>query len=213
MASLEEIGDENVADDNIEIPEGLPGSKTKRPPFSKPEEIKIPRPRGRPRGSTNSRSKTNSNSIPTATEKMWREGAALLLGSASTIFALKVLGNPKYIMKQQEAESAAAGLIYCLFQYKQIRDFALATKLDTPWAIALKGFWPYLSRIFVEDIINYVIMGFSQSSKPRQSKQSTGSNSSANGQQPGQNNSTPNATVGNQFPDAIILRPDWRNAD
>lgn len=218
MANLEEISDENVAADNIpEIPDGLPGSKNprrnpfQRQQFDKPEEIKIPRRRGRPPGSGNIRSK-NSNSIPTSTQKMWEEGAAIILGSASTIFALQVMRSQKYIMRESEAKAAAAGLVYCLFQYKQIREFALATKLDTPWAIALKGFWPYLSRVFVEDIINYVILGFT---KPGQSKsgQSTRSNNNGSTQSSGSNNGNDNAADGYKFPDAIIIRPDWRNGD
>lgn len=209
MASLDEINDDEG--DNIPpIPDGFPGSRRK-PIYDKPETINIPKRRGRPPGSTNTRSKATIN---TGAEKMWGEGAAILLGSASTIFAIKIMQNRKYIMTEAEAKSAASGLIYCLFQYKIIREFAIKTKLDTPWAVAFKGFWPYLSRVFLEDIINYVILGLTKQPEPR-TKQTgnAGSNSNGNAKSNGPDAGNGNSWYGNSIADNIIVRPDWRNAE
>lgn len=208
MAQLYDV-DENDDGDNFEIPAGLPGSKKKLDPpvFQKAETIKIPRRRGRPPGSTNTKTKPTTN-----IEAIWSEGAAVVLGVTSTIFAFQIMQNPKYVMTEKEAKSAATGLIYALFQYKQIRDFALATKIDSPWAVALKGFWPYLSRVVLKDIIENVILGFTQSTKPRQSA-GRNQNRADESDNVGHNSTNDISQNGNQFPDTIIFQPNWRNDD
>lgn len=211
--NLQNVEEENAGDGKFEIPDGFPGSKNPRNKsgYEKPSEIKIPRRRGRPPGNSNTSTRSKSKST-SGVEQMWSEGAALLLGLATTTFAFKVMRNKKYVMTEQEAKSAASGLIYCLFQYKTIREFALATRIDTPWAIALKGFWPYISRVFVQDIITNVIMGFSQPTKPKQSGNTRRDSNDATEREP-----TPirndNAENGNKFPDSIILGTNWRDGD
>lgn len=213
--NLQDVIESDGDDDKFDIPDGFPGSKNPRNKpadksgFQKPEEIKIPRRRGRPPGTGNTRSKTKSTS---GVEQMWTEGAALILGIATTTFAFKVMQNKKYVMTEQEAKSAASGLIYCLFQYKTIREFALATRIDTPWAVALRGFWPYLSRVFVQDLITNVILGFNKPAKPRPTGNTGRDN---NGTAPGQSNANANdnAEDGIKLPDAVILRPNWRDGD
>lgn len=214
VTNLQDV-DENEGDEGkFEIPDGFPGSKNPRskPGFEKPPEIKIPRKRGRPPGSgTSTRGRPKSTS---GVEQMWTEGAALILGLATTTFAFKVMQNKKYVMTEQEAKSAASGLIYCLFQYKTIREFALATRIDTPWAIALKGFWPYVSRVFVQDIITNVIMGFSQPNKSgKQSRSNAGHNNVGTAERQPNPNGNDNAENGDKLPDAIILRHNWRDGD
>lgn len=174
---------------------------------TKAEEIKIPRQRGRPRGSTNRTSNTKSKST-TGVEQLWSEGAAIILGFTSAAFAMRIMNDRKYIMTEAEAKSAASGLIYCLFQYKQIRDFALATKIDTPWAIALKGFWPYLSRVFIKDIIENVIMGFSQ---PKPKRPNAGRNSAGEPKSAPNGDANVSSENGDNFNPAIVLRPNWRD--
>lgn len=209
--NLQSVVENDGDDDKFDIPDGLPGSKNprNRAGFQKPEEIKIPRRRGRPPGSGNTRSKTKSTS---GVEQMWTEGAALILGISTTTFALKVMQNPKYIMSEQEAKSAASGLIYCLFQYKSIREFALATRIDTPWAVAIRGFWPYISRVFVQELITNVILGFNKPAKPKPER-NTGRDNNGTAQRQSDAHANDNAEDGVKLPDAVILRPNWRDGD
>lgn len=211
MAQLYDVEENEGADDNINTssPQNISfGFRNKQ----RPEEIKIPRRRGRPPGSTNRNTSSKTKST-TGVEQMWSEGAALILGITSAAFATNVMGNRKYVMTEAEAKSAATGLIYCLFQYKQIREFALATKLDTPWAIALRGFWPYLSRVFVKDIIENVIMGFNQPKQPKQKPVTRDAGSSNIGVPNTGSNGTGNVPSenGDNFNPTIVLGANWRS--
>jgi hypothetical protein len=206
MAALQDVeeNDGEIDRENTSSPNNISFGFRNR---QRPEEIKIPRRRGRPPGSTNRNTSSRTKST-TGVEQLWSEGAALILGFSSAVLAQQIMNNRKYVMTEAEAKSAATGLIVCLFQYKQIREFALATKIDTPWAIALRGFWPYLSRVFVKDIIENVIMGFN---KPKQPERNTGRNSNRESNSGPIRSSNVPPENGDNFNPSIIIGTDWRD--
>lgn len=177
--------DENDAGDDNTILEGFPGSKNydygnrkttiEDLPIHESSPI-IPKRRGRPPNSTK-RVSNSKSANQTSAEKTWVLGGSLVLSFSSLFFAVRIMNNNKYAMTKQEADSAAAGIIYVLFQYKTIREFAIATRWDSPYAVLIKGFWPYLSRVFVKELIESVISGISPESPTRQSKPKSESNS------------------------------------
>lgn len=194
MAQLDDVDDEIENHDNdFDIPDGLIGSKNPRQPPQKKTIDTIPvvkRRRGRP---PNSRSKVNT--IPLATEKLWVEGAAIILSTTSALFAAKVMSDTKYVMTPAESRSAAGGVVYVLFQYKQIREFALLVRTDSPTAVIVKGFWPYISRVFVKDIIENVIAGLVIPKRQSKSESAGDKSIGANGKSPTRNdesNTVPN---------------------
>lgn len=197
MAQLDDVDDEIENHDNdFDIPDGLIGSKNPRQPPQKKTVDTIPvvkRRRGRPPNSPNSRSKTNT--IPLATEKLWVEGAAIILSTTSALFAAKVMMDNKYVMTAAESRSAAGGVVYVLFQYKQIREFALLVRTDSPTAVIVRGFWPYISRVFVKDIIENVIAGLVIPKRQSKSESVGNKSSGVNGKSPTRNdepNTIPN---------------------
>jgi hypothetical protein len=180
MTQLQEIPeDESVGEDEdfgslentgSKIPFGLPGSKRPRRSFpgtvrnSRPESINLsnsesqPKRRGRPPGSTSARRK--SNSVPnTNVENFWVGVAALGLNFTTALFAARIMHDPKYVMTKSEAEAAAKAIMVVAWKYKQFREFALIVNTDSDWAIIARGFWPYLSRLFMKELINYVMAG------------------------------------------------------
>lgn len=194
MVRLENVDEEiENLDNDFDIPDGLIGSKNpKQPPQRKaPEPIPVvKRRRGRPPNSAN-----KSHTIPLATEKLWVEGAAIILSTTSALFAAKVMSDTKYVMTSAESRSAAGGVVYVLFQYKQIREFALLVRTDSPTAVILRGFWPYISRVFVKDIIENVITGLVIPKRQSKSEPTGNKSNGANGKSPAGNdesNSIPN---------------------
>lgn len=205
---------ENALDD--EISTGLNRSKRQNDTPEILSSTTPPKRRGRPRGSTNRSTAKPSLSF---TEKQWSDGAALILGLATTYFAMSFMHDAKYVMTKQEAQSAASGIVYCLFQYNSVREFATKTRLDGPVAVLAKGFWPYISRVFVKDMIENVIAGLAVSQRqsgPRPNNPGPKTNSTGGSPNTRSNNGTP----ANDEYDARInglnisnFPIDWRGID
>lgn len=168
----EKDGDDNaesldsVEDSEFEIPSGLPGTRTarKRPTsinYSRPESIDLDNPqriykrRGRPPGT----GRKTTKSPATRPEQFWINLTSTGLGFATAVMAAKVFQNAKYRMTKPEADAAAQALTLVLFKYKWMRDVAVMVNLDNDWGIIAKGFFPYLNRVFLQEIIQDVITG------------------------------------------------------
>ena len=171
--SLDEI--ENT---EFEIPSGLPGARNsrRRPAninYSRPESIDIDNPqrvykrRGRPVGSGRKTTKSQN----TRPEQFWINLTSTGLGFATAVMAAKVFQDAKYRMTKTEAESAANALMLVLFKYKWMRDVAVLVNFDNDWGIIAKGFFPYLNRVFLQEIIQDVIAGLFVPTGQQQPKQ------------------------------------------
>lgn len=145
--------------DEYPIPEGMPGNAPQRK-------------RGRPKGSTSTNKSSVNTSVPSLTVSTWERITAITLNWGSAIVALRFVGDGKYTMTQYEAECAAKGLVVWMFQYKQIRDLAIMTDFGGPTGAVVKGFMPYISRVFIREFITNVLSGqpLSQSIRARKPK-------------------------------------------
>lgn len=216
MVKLQDIIEKSDAESNDDVSDELESeNKSTKERYTEPTPINIPKRRGRPPGShnANTRSKTTSSkSNLTSVEKQWAEIAAIGVGLVSMGFSLQVMNNPKFIMTPDEARSAANGIVYVLFQYKQIREFAMMSNMDSPYMVLIRGFMPYLTRVFLKDMVDYVVSGFT--AKP---KSTTGQRQSDTNKQRNDAGISNDANV-NAEPRPIqfnpnIIQSNWRNAD
>lgn len=220
-SDVSDNGDGETGDDDFgdEIPDGIPGGRN--PPKPRPRNISfaraqpinisggepIRRKRGRPPGSG---TKSKSRTTDTAAEKFWTELTALGLNLTSVFIAVKVARNQKVIMTKAEAEAAAKALMLVAFKYKQFRELALIVNTDNDWAIIARGFWPYVSRLFIKEIIDDLLrLAFSGPQPERQSgNQSVGN---VGQHQSGHDGNDSGDAVIQFFPSATNNRiTDWR---
>lgn len=169
----------------------------------KPESINlgssIPRKRGRPRGSTNTRKST------TDIQGWYIDGLGLGLILASGYLIAKPFNNPKYMMTTAEAKNAAVAIMTVSVRYKQVRDLMAVVNLDSDVGIIIKGFIPYIMRAFLKEVIEDVVSGFFVS-KPAGRERPTRTNDGTHVQQNGQhseNNGQP------PIPE-VNVSSDWR---
>lgn len=211
MTNLKDDFDGVPVEDDIEIPKGFPGSAG----FRKPNVLDasdipvVKRRRGRPPGSGTSR-KTSPTEVQTWVVDIVAGGYAF----TAAILAMKVFNDPKYKMTPQEAKSAAQASVEVAFHYKQIRELAATVNPKSDYMIILKGFMPYLNRVFISEVVNYVLTGFivqqpksagRKQSGPEPRRESHGANGTASG----------DGRVGGDSTDGTIpsvaLAPDWRD--
>ena len=154
-SSVDDLEEELDAD-KIDIPSRFPGGKGFRRPEILETDGTFKRPRGRPKGSTNK----TSSSTPTSIQNDWTNLAAIGLGLSTTVMAMRVFRNPKYKMTKIEAESAAKAVVEVAFHYKEIRELATKVNTNSDMMIIARGFYPYLSRVMLGEILNNVMAGF-----------------------------------------------------
>lgn len=218
--NLEEV-EENAADDNLfglDLEDEV--EIAKKPVVSmdnigkkqfnfkreKPEVISsdapiTPRRRGRPPKSTNAKTSTQAEAWVIVTFE-------IVLGLGTGILATN-LKDAKYKMTKAEAESAAKGIVYVLYQYKQFREFAAMVNPKSNYYIVAKAFWPYISRVFMKEVIDNVVSGFTLSkSAGRKSGQSEQSNRQSNIQHDATNGTVTNEQS-SHIPTSRVI--DWRD--
>lgn len=205
--NLDDLDDE-IDDVKFEIPSGFPGSKKIRKPetIDLGENPVVKRKRGRPPGSG-----TNARKNPTEIQVWVVDVVATGYAFTAAIIAAQVFNNPKYKMTATEAKSAAAATVEVAFHYKEIRELATRFNPRSDYAILLKGFMPYLNRVFISEVLNYVISGLfvsksgtkSAGTKPTSQPNSNNGNAAVGNESNGSNNQSP-------IP-SINLSPEWRN--
>lgn len=216
FASLESGDDDEITDRRFTTKPISSASIRKRPTgihYSRPEPINIgnsefgTKRRGRPPGSTNKNSKS-TRTTNTNVEQFWTQIAAISLNFSTAFLAGKIFRDRKYIMTKEESYAAAKAIMVVAFKYKQFREFAVIVNTDNDFAIIARGFWPYLQRVFLQEIINNVISGLFVSG-PKQSGKPVKSTGQFNGQHAVGNSQS--ANVQQQFSPEISGISDWRD--
>ena len=188
MPTIENLLDEEEGAEDENVSTAIPGNKTRKTDretisnstehrinFTNQQPIK--RGRGRPPGSGTS-NKRNARG-DTQPEQFWIRSTALGLNWASLLMASYIFHDKKYIMTRVEAEAAGKSLMIVAFHYKTFRDIAVTVNGDSDWAILLKGFMPYLSRILLKDLMEDVLSGLTFSgTKQRKSPRNGGNTNS-----------------------------------
>lgn len=208
---LDDLDDE-IGDVKFDIPAGFPGSLKTR----KPEAINlgdnpvVKRKRGRPPGS-GSGAKKNPTEIQVWVVDIVATGYAF----AAAILAAQVFNNPKYKMTVSEAKSAATATVEVAFHYKQIREIAASINPKSDYMILLRGFLPYLNRVFISEVLNYVVSGLfvskSPAGKPATNSAGIARDDKSSGSTPGNARTEPVGNNGQSAIPSINLDAEWRN--